>query len=89
MIGFRRRRPQITVYTRTGCKLCVVAERIVHRVAYRVADVDIVNVDADPELIERYTLRVPVVAVDGVELFEYEVDADQLRTVLRHARRTP
>ncbi len=42
-----------------------------------------IDVDHDPELQRRYGVRVPVVAVDGVELFELEVPHDLLRARLR------
>jgi hypothetical protein len=41
-----------------------------------------VDVDLDPELARRYGVRVPVVAVDGQDLFEYEVPVDLLRARL-------
>jgi hypothetical protein len=44
---------------------------------------EVVDVDTDPELVRRYGVRVPVVAVDGVEEFQYEVPADLLRARLR------
>jgi glutaredoxin len=72
----------VTVYTRVGCKLCREAERIAAEVAHGRATVELVDIDADPAITERYTIRVPVVAVDGHELFEYHVDADALRRAL-------
>lgn len=79
----RRRRPRITVYTRTGCHLCERAEAAVARAARGRADVELVDIDADPDLRERYTVRVPVVAVDGREVAEFEVDPAALRAALR------
>ncbi|MBA2578584.1 MAG: glutaredoxin family protein [Euzebyaceae bacterium] len=81
----RRRRPAVTVYTRAGCGLCRTAERVVAHVARGVADVELVQIDTDPELVERFTLRVPVVFVDGVEFAEYEVDPIRFRDRLRAA----
>lgn len=81
------RRPRVTVYTRASCGLCREAESVVARVAAGTADVEHVDIDADPALTERYTVRVPVVAVDGAELFEYVVDAEALRDALHAARR--
>ena len=83
----RPRRPVVTVFTRRRCGLCRQAEAVVARVAGRRARVEVVDIDADPELVERYTVRVPVVAVDGIELAEYEVDPRALRARLREARR--
>jgi glutaredoxin len=81
-----RRRPRVTVYRRAGCHLCDAAEAVVARVARR-ADVEVVDIDANPALVERYTVRVPVVAVDGEEIAEFEVDPAALRAALRGARR--
>jgi hypothetical protein len=45
----------------------------------------LMDIDADPELADRYGVRVPVVAIDGVEHFEYEVPPDLLLNLLRSA----
>jgi glutaredoxin len=78
-------RPVVTVYTRKGCHLCLEAERIVAEAALGRADVEYVDIDADPRITERYTIRVPVVAVDGRELFEYQVDPDAFADALAAA----
>jgi glutaredoxin len=74
---------RITLYTRVGCHLCQEAERVLRE--QRVVtpfQLDLVDVDRDPELVRRYGVRVPVVAVDDVELFEYEVPVDLLQARL-------
>lgn len=83
--GEAMRRPRITVYTRQGCGLCREAERLVAEVAGDEAQVEYVDVDADPALFERYTVRVPVVAVDGEELFELQVDRAALSEAVQAA----
>jgi glutaredoxin len=74
---------RITLYTRAGCHLCEEAERVVRAeqagAGFRL---ELVDIDRDPELARRYGVRVPVVAVDGEELFEYEVPPDLLRARL-------
>jgi glutaredoxin len=78
--------PTVTLYTRAGCHLCEQAERVLAE--QRTATpfrLELVDVDRDPELARRYGVRVPVVAVDGVELFEYEVPVDLLRARLAAA----
>lgn len=72
----------VTLYTRNGCHLCEIAEGVVAEVAEGRAHVRVIDIDTDPALAERYTVRVPVVAVDGVEVAEYEVDPEQLRAML-------
>jgi len=82
----REQRPVVTVYSRRGCHLCAAAEADVRRIAGRRARVEVVDVDADPVLAAGYTVRVPVVAVDGVEVAELEVDLAAVRAALRAAR---
>jgi glutaredoxin len=74
---------RVTLYTRVGCHLCEEAERVLQEEqAATPFQLDLVDVDRDPELARRYGVRVPVVAVDGVELSEYEVPVDLLRARL-------
>lgn len=81
---FRRRpRRRVTLYTRAGCHLCERAEVAVRRVARGRAEVELVDIDRDPALRDRYTVRVPVVEVDGREVAEFEVDLAALRAALR------
>ncbi|HUH06920.1 MAG TPA: glutaredoxin family protein [Egibacteraceae bacterium] len=86
-LGRRPDRPVVTVYTRQRCGLCRAAEAVVARVARGRARVELVDIDADRVLTERYTIRVPVVAVDGVEIAEHQLEPDQLRAAIRIAGR--
>ena len=71
----------VTVFTRAGCKLCQHAERLVAAHAGG-ATMELVDVDTDSELVERYGVRVPVVVIDGVERFELQVDEVELAAAL-------
>jgi glutaredoxin len=74
---------KVVLYTRVGCHLCEDAEAVLRRLrAERPFELRLVDIDRDPELADRYGVRVPVVAVDGVEHFEYEVPSDQLVALL-------
>ena len=78
---------RITLYTRAGCHLCEEAERVLRaEQAATPFRLELVDIDRDPELARRYGVRVPVVAVDGEDLFEYEVPPDLLRARLSRAR---
>ncbi len=79
------RRPEprtVTVYTRAGCGLCRKAEAIVEREA-RDHIVVRVDIDADPDVQLAYNIRVPVIAVDGVEIAEAGLAPGVLRAALR------
>jgi hypothetical protein len=71
---------RVVLYGKPGCHLCADARAEVLRVrAERAFELDEVDVSIDPGLNRRYGERIPVVTVDGEELFEHFVDADVLR----------
>ena len=72
--------PRVVVYTAPGCHLCAPAVDAVRRVCGR--DFEVVDISADTELERRYRTRIPLVEVDGVERFRYEVDEEDLRAAL-------
>jgi hypothetical protein len=72
--------PVVTLYARPGCHLCTEArERIEEVRADRPFRLEEVDISLDPVLHRRYGERIPVVAVDGQELFELHVDPGGLR----------
>jgi glutaredoxin len=79
-------RSTVVVYTREGCGLCRTAEELVAHEADR-AEVRLVDVDRDEDLLRRYHVRVPVVVVDGREVAEGQVAPGTVRRALRRARR--
>ena len=70
----------VTLYGRPGCHLCDDARDIVRRVArqhaFLLQDVDI---EQDDALHKAYLERIPVLALDGEELYDFFVDEDDLR----------
>jgi glutaredoxin len=71
--------PSALIYTRPGCHLCEEAEALLRK--HGLAP-QLVDIDADPELRERYTTCVPVVVIDGKERFRGRVNEILLRRLL-------
>jgi glutaredoxin len=70
----------VTLYGKAGCCLCDEAKEVLAAVrAERPFELEEVDVSLDPVLHRVYGERIPVVAVDGEELFEYHVDGPELR----------
>jgi glutaredoxin len=69
----------VTLYGRTGCHLCddarVALRRIRERHEFEIEEIDI---ESDDRLLARYLERIPVIALDGEELFEFFVDEAEL-----------
>ncbi len=69
----------VTFYGRPGCHLCADAMAVLERVrAAEPFSLEVVDIESDDALLLRYLERIPVVAVDGVERFEFFVDAATL-----------
>jgi glutaredoxin len=76
----------VTIYGKPGCHLCDEARAAVAQ-ARSVRDFDLreIDVSIDPGLSRKYGERIPVVAVDGNELFELGVSAEELGAALDRA----
>jgi glutaredoxin len=71
---------RITLYGKPGCHLCEDARAALERVrARRAFELEEVDVSLDPALNRQYGERIPVLALDGEELFEFFVDEESLR----------
>jgi glutaredoxin len=79
----------VTLYSRPGCHLCEEARAVLDRLrATTPFDVDEIDIEADDVLHARYLERIPVVAIDGEELFDYTIDEEALirRILYREGR---
>jgi glutaredoxin len=77
---------QVTLYGKPGCCLCDEAREAVQAVRARHPfELEEVDVSIDPELHAEYGERIPVLALNGDELFEYHVDAAELARRLQSA----
>ncbi|HEU4701462.1 MAG TPA: glutaredoxin family protein [Conexibacter sp.] len=76
---------EVTLYGRPGCHLCEEAraalERIRAEVPFALVERD---VEADDALFKAYLERIPVIALDGEELFDFFVDEAELRRRLAY-----
>jgi glutaredoxin len=75
---------RLVLYSRPGCHLCDDARAVLDEVGEPYEEIDI---ESDDALHAAYLERIPVVALDGVELFEYFVAAAALRDHLDRVNR--
>jgi glutaredoxin len=70
---------EVVVYSRKGCHLCEVVKETLAQVQgdaeFEWGEVDI---DADPQLLQKFNEEVPVVFIDGRKAFKYRVERRQL-----------
>jgi glutaredoxin len=69
----------VTLYSKPDCPLCDEARDALGHVRARVEfDLREVDITTDPKLEARYRERIPVIALEGEELFDFHVDEPAL-----------
>jgi Glutaredoxin-like domain (DUF836) len=70
---------EVTLFGREGCCLCDEAREVLLRVRdQRPFVLHERDIDDDEVLLRAYLERIPVVTIDGVEVFEFFVDEPEL-----------
>jgi glutaredoxin len=73
----------VTLYGRARCHLCDDARAALQRIRATAPFVlEEIDIEADDALLRRYLERIPVIALDGEELFDFFVDEQALRRKL-------
>ena len=77
----------ITIYSRADCHLCAEALATLQRLQRELGfSIETRDIDADEALQRAYFERIPVIALDGEELFDYFIDEPLLRERLESRR---
>jgi glutaredoxin len=69
----------VALYTRSGCHLCDDAHALLMRYGLRP---DLIDIDADDALRQRFNHCVPVVVIDGKERFRGRINEVLLQRIL-------
>ena len=77
----------VTVYSRQGCHLCDDAENVLESLREELNfEIEVINIDIDPELIKLYSDQVPVIHIDGIHHDFYKVDPLRFKSSLEKHR---
>jgi glutaredoxin len=75
---------EITLYVRRGCHLCDDALAVLERLrAEHGFSLHLVDIESDDALHARYLERIPVIALDGEDIYDFHVDETDLSRRLR------
>jgi glutaredoxin len=71
--------PNVTLYSKPDCPLCDEARDALSRIrARRPFSLEEIDITADGSLEATFRERIPVIALDGEELFDFHVDETEL-----------
>ena len=73
----------VTLYGRDGCHLCDDARDVLQRLRARTPfHLHLVDIESDDDLLRRYLERIPVISLNGEELYDFFVDEADLQARL-------
>lgn len=74
---------RVVLYSKPGCHLCELVERIIRSVRRRrTFHLEVRNIELDPVDFENYKNDIPVIVLDGNELARHRLTAAELETAL-------
>ncbi len=74
----------LTLYSRPGCHLCeTMLEQLQPFLEKYSLEVQLVDIESDDELLRRYAIKIPVLALDGETLCQYQLDPQVLTQALK------
>ena len=79
----------VIVYSRPGCHLCYEAKEAIKLAGCDESfELEEINIQTSRELLLKYQFDIPVITVDGQEVFRHRVDTERFRELmLRHGLR--
>jgi glutaredoxin len=77
-------KPHVIVYSRPGCHLCDEAKLAINgsglQDRFTFAEV---NIESDRELLRKYKYDIPVVTLNGIEVFRHRVNTDEFKRLIQ------
>jgi glutaredoxin len=78
---------RVTLYSKPGCHLCEMVERVLHHVSEkRPFELEKRNIQDNPADLEKYGHDIPVVAVNGQEVARHRLTAAAFEAALDAAQ---
>ncbi|MGB7511163.1 MAG: glutaredoxin family protein [Pelodictyon phaeoclathratiforme] len=73
----------VILYGKKECCLCDEAMEVLQKVKASLPfELQKIDISTNPELLEKFGLTIPVVFVDGIQVFKYRINEKKLRFLL-------
>jgi glutaredoxin len=74
---------KIRIYSKPDCHLCDEAKEAIQRVTERLRiEIEVINIEQDPALLNQYRYDIPVIFLDDRKIFKHRVDEQKLKKIL-------
>ena len=79
-------KPRVIIYSRPSCHLCDEVKKVIQAFGFNEEyTLEEINIESDPDLLERYRYDIPVITINGVEAFRHRLTLDEFKKKLREA----
>ncbi len=77
---------QFKILSKPGCHLCDEAKEVILKATKDLqAEIQIVNIETDPELFAEYCNDIPVVFLNERKIFKHRVDEQKLNRIIQRS----
>jgi glutaredoxin len=74
----------ITIYSKKDCHLCDIAKETLLKVQQELPfTLNEIDIEKDRTAFEKYKYLIPVIEIDGEEAFNYKVDENEFKKILK------
>ncbi|VVB85478.1 Uncharacterised protein [uncultured archaeon] len=74
----------ITIYSKKDCHLCDIAKETLLKVRQELPfSLNEIDIEKDKTTFEKYKYLIPVIEIDGEKAFNYKVDENELKKILK------
>ncbi len=75
---------KVTLYSKKDCHLCEVAKETLLKLQQEFPfSLEEVDIEKDRAIFEKYKYLIPVIEIDGKEVFTYRVDENELKNLIK------
>ncbi len=74
----------VTIYSKKDCHLCDIAKETLLKVQQELPfSLNEIDIEKDKTAFERYKYLIPVIEIDGEKVFNYRIDENELKEILK------
>lgn len=76
---------KIKILSKPHCHLCDEAKETIERVTNQLPiEVEVIDIEKDPELFKQYQYDIPVIFLNDRKIFKHRVDGQKLQKILKN-----
>ncbi len=74
----------VIIYSKKDCHLCDIAKETLLKVQQELPfSLNEIDIERDKTAFERYKYLIPVIEIDGEKVFNYRIDENELKKILK------